>query len=53
MIYFALWKFGGMSNEEKTMIKKIIEVTEDNLNEGVNRFKKVYRNLFKTTEQRK
>ena len=36
----------GMSEEEKTNIKSITEVAEYNLDEEVNGFKKVHRNLL-------
>ena len=37
----------GRSEEEKIIIKNIIEIAEHNLEEEVNRFKKVDRNLLK------
>ena len=37
----------GRSEEEKIMIKNIIEIDEDNLEEEVNGFKKVDKNLLK------
>ena len=37
-----------MSEEAKIMIKNIIEIAVYNLDENVNRFKKVHRNLSKT-----
>ena len=37
----------GMSEEEKTMIKNIIQIAELYLDEKVNRFKKVDRDLLK------
>ena len=37
----------GRSEEEKIMIKNIIEIAEHNLEEEVNGFKKVDRNLLK------
>ena len=37
----------GSSEEEKIMIKNIIEIAEHNLEEEVNGFKKVDRNLLK------
>ena len=36
----------GMSKEEKIMIKKFFEIAEHNLDEEVNGFKKVDRNLL-------
>ena len=37
----------GMTEEEKIMIKNIIEIAEHNLDEEVNEFKKVERNLLR------
>ena len=37
----------GMSEEEKTMIKDLIEITEHKLEDELNGFKKVDRNLLK------